>query len=155
MGQLSYTWVLCASANIPGLPVYCNRAPLVLHPTYAESCNHPHPHDPMAPRHICWSLPAIPMLLSTFVICRTFCTDYRYPRTHRPTRRYRLQVSIGIPIYLSIFLTRTDGPPHLSRTQLLMGPAISIDVNIPSAHLSPSATFISTTNASMSIQTLY
>ena len=79
MGQLSYTWVLCASANIPGLPVYCNRAPLVLHPTYAESCNHPHPHDPMAPRHICWSLPAIPMLLSTFVIRRTFCTDYWYP----------------------------------------------------------------------------
>src|SRR6267154_6343709 len=72
-----------------------------------------------------------------------------------PTRRYRLQVSISVPIYLSILDTRTNGPPHLTRGQVPMGPAITIDVNIPSAHPSPSATSMSTTNVSKSIHTLY
>src|SRR6267154_865438 len=75
--------------------------------------------------------------------------------TNGPTRRYRLQVSISVPIYLSILGTRTNGPPHLTRGQVPMGPAITIDVNIPSAHLSPSATSMSTTNVSKSIHTLY
>src|SRR6267154_4813329 len=75
--------------------------------------------------------------------------------TNGPTHRYRLQGSISVPIYLSILGTRTNGPPHLTRVQVPMGPAITIDVNIPSAHPSPSATSMSTTNVNKSIHTLY
>src|SRR6267154_1821168 len=64
---------------------------------------------------------------------------------------YRLQLSIAIPIYLSILVKRTDGPPRLSRLlitswvclilmilQVPMGRPVAIDYRYPWALPSPS-----------------